>query len=426
MLSSTPEVLAAAQALVSALAVGLVVGLERGWSQRELADGGRVAGLRTFGLIGILGGLLGRESAGPIPLAVGLASVALLFAVSYQRASMAADSLSITTAVAALVTFLLGALAARGQPLLAIAGAVLVALLLDLKAALHRWLRLIQPPELNALLQLGVISAVVLPLLPDVGYGPYASLNPFRLWVAVILIASLSLAGHVSTRLAGDRQGLLWTGILGGLASSTATTLALARTARGQAPLAQPAAAGIIAACGVMFARMAVVVIALQPGLGIRLGGLLLLLATVSFATAAWQWRRQAASVGPGTPVAGGAKVFDLTTAVVFGGALAAISVLTRAAQDTLGAAGLYGVAFLSGLADVDAVLISGMQMAAQGQVAPATAAITALLAAGANLLVKAAMAWTVGGAAVGRPVFAAYMLVVGAGAAALAASALA
>lgn len=195
-----------AQALGASLGVGLLIGLERGWRDRDLPEGGRVAGLRTFALIGLLGGILSMSAPGSGLLpATGLGTLALLFAVSYRRASAASSSLSITTAVAALATFGLGVLAARGHAALAAAAAVVVALLLDLKPLLHRWLRLIQPGELNALLQLGVLTAVVLPLLPDAGYGPYEALNPYKLWLAVILIAALSLLGHAASRAGGER-----------------------------------------------------------------------------------------------------------------------------------------------------------------------------------------------------------------------------
>jgi uncharacterized membrane protein (DUF4010 family) len=417
---TSPGFLSAAQALAGALAVGLLVGLERGWRDRDLPDGGRVAGLRTFGLIGLLGGMLAMDTS-PVPFAVGLAAVALLFGMSYRHASVAAGTLSITTAVAGLVTFALGAVAARGEPMLAIAAAVVVALLLDLKPVLHGWLRLIQPAELNALLQLGVLSAVILPLLPDAGLGPYASLNPFRLWLAVVLIAALSLAGHIASRLRGQRQGMLWVGLLGGLASSTAATLALSRSAQAQPPLARPAAAAIVAACGVMFARMAVVIAALQPGGAGGLIGLLVLLAAASFAVAAWQWRRSSdASAGRASDAPDG-KVFGLGTAVAFGAALAIVAVLSRAARDAFGTPGLYTVAFVSGLADVDAIVISSAELLGQGQSASSVVTTAVLLAATANMLVKVGMARVVGGPAVGAAVARGYSAVVLCGAAALA-----
>jgi uncharacterized membrane protein (DUF4010 family) len=399
--------LLAAAGLSAALAVGLIVGLERGWQDRDRPEGGRVAGLRTFALIGLLGGLLQMVAASPLPLAIGLAAVALLFAVSFGRASSVTGTLSITSAVAAMVTFGLGALATSGHVVLAVGSAAVVALLLGMKGELHQGIRRIHPEELNALLQLGVVTAAILPLLPDQGYGPYGALNPFRLWLAVILIAGLSLAGHVAARWRGAQQGLLWSGLLGALASSTAATLTLARAARAQPALVQAASAGIVSACGVMFARMALVAAALQPALARRMAGPLLLPAVVCFAAGAWFWHRR--GDGSGSAVHAHGRLFDLPTALAFGLLLGVVAVLSRAGQDALGDAGVYAVGFVSGFADVDAPLVANLQMAAQGQLAPAVAMAAIVLAVGANMLVKAAMAWGIGGAAVGRRVVAAY-----------------
>jgi uncharacterized membrane protein (DUF4010 family) len=412
------ELLQQAQGLGTALAVGLLVGLERGWRDRELPEGGRVAGLRTFALIGLAGGVLALLSKDSLLLpAAGLLAIAALFAVSFRKAADSTGTLSITTAVAGVATFGLGVLAARGQEILAMGAAVVVALLLDLKPLLHAWLRRIQPAELNAALQLGVLTAVVLPLLPDAGYGPYRAVNPYQIWLAVVLIAALSLLGHVAARWRGERQGLLWTGLLGGLASSTAATLALSRAARGQPPgTVAPAAAAIVAACGVMFLRMAVVLGVLQPTLVPRLGLFLIVLASAAFAVAAWQWR-SGPPAGPTFQASPPDKVFDLATAIGFGFVLAMVAVLARAARDGLGSAGLFAVAFVSGLADVDAILVSSAQMHAQGEVLSAAAATAILLAALANMLTKAALAWSIAGREVGRRVVGGYLAVAVAGA---------
>lgn len=409
-----------AQALGAALGVGLLVGLERGWRERAQREGRRVAGLRTFGLVGLLGGVLALlQPASAVLPAVGLACVALLFAIGYRRAFADSGSLSITTAVAGLVTFCLGVLAAQGHVVLAVAAALVVALLLDLKEELHGGLQRIQPAELNAVLTLGVLTAVVLPLLPDRGYGPYAALNPFRLWVAVILVAALSLAGHVAMRLRGEHQGLLWTGLLGGLASSTAATLSLARFAREEPRLAQPAAAAIVAACGVMFLRMAVVISALQPALAWRLGAYLALLGAASLLVAGMQWRARPRDGQPTMPAR--AKLFDLPTALGFAAMLGLVAMLVRAANDNFGTAGLYALAFVSGLADVDAIVISSVQVHAQGGLDARSTAGAILLAALANMVLKAGMAWRIGGGAVGRPVALAFVAVAVTGVAAAA-----
>ncbi len=407
--------LALAAGLAASLAVGVLVGLQRGWQQRDRPEGGRVAGLRTFGLLGLLGGLLGSGwDASPWPLVAGLLGVAALFAVAWQHAAARSGTLSITTAVAALVTLVLGAVAARGHPLHAIGAAVVVALLLDLKAPLHRGLRRIQGEELSAALQLGVLTAVVLPLLPDEGYGPYAALNPFRLWLAVIFVAALSLLGHAIGRWRGAHQGLLGMGLVGGLASSTAATLALARAARATPHLVRAAAAGAVAASAVMFVRIAVVVALLQPALAVRLGGPLLVLAASGFLACAWQWRHR----GSGQPAAvdGAGRLFDLGTALTFAFALGAVAVLARAAHEHLGTAGVYGVAFGSGLLDVDPIVISTAQMHGRGELQAGPAMTAIVLAVLANMAVKAAMAAVVGGRAFGARVAAGFGVIAAAG----------
>ena len=413
------DLLQAAGELGAALAVGLLVGLERGWQDRDRPEGGRVAGLRTFALIGLLGGVLNLFEASPLPLAVGLAGVAVLFAVSFGRASSATGTLSITSAVAALVTFGLGALATAGHVVLAVGTGAVVALLLGMKGELHQGIRRIHPAELTAILQLGVVTAAVLPLLPDAGYGPYGALNPFRLWLAVILIAGLSLGGHVAARWRGAQQGLLWSGLVGGLASSTAATLALSRSARAQPALATPAAAGIVGSSGVMFVRMAMVAALLQPRLALAMAGPLLLLACVCFAATWVLWRSRSDGSGAGVSTQG--RLFDLPTALGFGLLLGLVAVLARAAKEALGDAGVYAVGFVSGLADVDAPLVSNLQMAAQGEVSATVAMTAVVLAVAANMVVKAAMAWAIGGTAVGRRVLGAYLAVLAVAAAALA-----
>lgn len=418
MATEVESTLAVAQSLGASLAVGLLIGLERGWRDRERAEGSRVAGLRTFALLGLLGGTaaLLAPMLGPWPAAAALLAVAALFGVSYVHSVSASGSVSLTSAVAAVLTLALGALAASGHPVPAIAAAVVTALLLDLKSVLHGWLRRIEAQELRAALQLLVLSVVVLPLLPDRAMGPFGALNPYWLWWAVVLVAALSLSGRVAMRLTGPRRGLLWTGLLGGLASSTAATVALARHGRGRESLTGTLAAAIDAASAMMFLRMAVVVGVLQPAAAGTLSAGLALLAVVGFLVAAWQWRRAAGHrvkesldhVSPG---------FDLSSALGFGLFLAFLTVAVHAAREAMGTAGLLGLAALSGLADVDAITISLMRMQREGSIGASAAGWALLAAAGTNLASKAAMAWAVGGAALGRRVALAFGVMVVAGA---------
>ncbi|ABE43133.1 MgtC/SapB family protein [Polaromonas sp. JS666] len=403
-------------ALAAALAAGAVVGLERGWRERERAEGSRVAGLRTFSLFGLLGGVLGvlSETLGPWPLAMGLAGLSLLGAVSYRENVRAHGSLSATTAIAALLTYSLGALAGTGHPAIAVGTAVVIAVLLDLKPTLHRWLRLMEHSELSAALQLLVLSVVILPLLPDAGYGPYAALNPYRLWWAVVLIAGMSLCGHVAMRFTGPQRGIFWTGLLGGLASSTAATLMLARRARAEPALTDAAAAGTLAACGMMFLRMTVIVFTLQPALGRPLGVPMVAAGAALLGLAAWQRKRgtSGAVASEGDPIA----PFGLSTALGFGAFLGLMAVLTQASQAWLGNPGLYALATLSGLADVDAIIISVMKMQAAGSLAVTTTVVAVGLATAANMVAKACIAAVIGGMPLGRPVAAGYGLSIAAG----------
>jgi uncharacterized membrane protein (DUF4010 family) len=385
--------------LLAALAAGLIVGLERGWRERAAADGRRVAGLRTFALTGLLGGVLMLVN--PWLLAAGGFGLALLVGIGYREAIKATGTLSATSAVAQLLTFGLGALAAAGMPLLALSAAVIVATLLNLRSTLHRWLRLMEHRELTAALQMLVLSAVILPLLPDQAFGPYAALNPYRLWWAVVLIAGLSLTGHVAMRLAGAQRGTLLTGLLGGLASSTAATLALARQARGRETLMQASAAGGLAACAVMFLRMAVILQLMSPPLGRMLLLPMLAAAIVLLAVAARHWRRRSRDAEQGTE--GDLPPFDLGTALAFGAFLGLMTLLTEASKQWFGAGGLYGLALLSGLVDVDAITISAARMDAATRVPASVAAISIGLAALSNMVLKATMAWTTGGRALGR-----------------------
>ena len=413
-----------AAGLVAALAVGLVIGLERGWRDRELPEGGRVAGLRTFALTGLLGGVLGHlePDFGPWPLLGALLGLALLLTVSYARNSKLSGNLSATTPVAMLLTLVLGVFAAHGNITLALSAAVIGAVLLDLKPTLHGWLRLIDHRELTASLQLLVLSMVILPYLPNTGLGPYAALNPYQLWWAVILIAGLSLTGHFAMRITGAQRGVLWTGILGGLASSTATTLALARYARAQPSLAGAAAAGTLASCGVMFFRMVVLLGVIQPTLLPTFGSALVVTGVVLLCMALWVWRKlNRTAVGEGA--VGAMAPFDLGTALGFGVLLAVMSVLVPAAKQWLDTSGLYVLSAVSGLADVDAILISLARLHGAGGLSTG-ATVTALgLATLANMVAKVGIAWTTGGAQVGQSGVFGYLGAMASGAAVLALS---
>src|SRR5690606_3395721 len=197
--------------LTVALAIGLLAGTERGWKNRTLGEGRRLAGLRTFGLTGLLGGLLGLLSLdlGPLPIGLVFIGLAVLLGAAYVRTTQPRpdSDISITTMVALLLTYALGAQATRGEVILAAAAAVIATLLLDMKATLHGWLARVESRELSALLRLLLISVVVLPFLPDRDFGPWQAVNPHQLWWTVVLISAIPFAGYVAVKLLGERRG---------------------------------------------------------------------------------------------------------------------------------------------------------------------------------------------------------------------------
>ena len=400
-----------------ALAIGLMIGVERGQHTRNQSGGVRVAGVRSFSLIGLLGGLCGWLTTvlGPSFLGFAFVALAALVGLTYWVTSLRDGDLGITTEIAALLVFTLGAAAMLGPMAPVAAAGVVTAALLAAKSILHGWVREIRRFELTAAIQLAIISMVMLPLLPDQGFGPGGVLNPRPLWWAVVLIAGLSFAGYLAIRIAGARSGTLLAGLLGGLASSTATTLAFSRIARRAQPLAPSLAVGVVLAGSVAFLRIHVVASVLNGSLGSALTVPMLVMAAVGFA-GALALRAVAGASEEALPDARGlSNPLELASAVTFGALLAVVAVATEYFQAWFGAAGVYGVAILSGIADVDAVTVSMARMADDEEtLAVATCAV--VLAASVNTAVKATIALAVGGAQIGLRVSAVSLVVLMAG----------
>lgn len=347
--------------LGASLGVGMLIGLERGWRDRALPQGGRAAGLRTFTLTGLLAGILASlpEGIQIWSVSAGLVGISALMAIAYWRGSSQGNQ-SITTAIALLLTYALAVYAAMGNILTALGLAVITTVLLNQKETLHGWLLKIEPQELRAGLQLLVLSVVILPVLPDAPIGPYEALNPYRLWWAVILVAGLSLAGHVAMRVLGARQGVLWTGLLGGLASSTACTLALSRLVRNDPALTLPGIVGALAATATMAIRLVLILFVLQRELFHELLLVFLVMAIVLLLPAIWMHFRPKTDLECGThPPDTGIAPYGLQTALMFALFLGVVSLAVPLVRDWLGREGVFLVAALSGLADVDAITIS-------------------------------------------------------------------
>lgn len=404
-----------------ALAIGLLLGLERGWHGREEPEGDRIAGIRTFALTGLLGGVSGWLADLTTPLLPALALLALagLLAVSYWARLKEDDDLGLTTEVALLLTFGLGAAAALGAMAPAAAVAVVAALLLSMKRRLHGWVRRIERLELEALFKLALLSVVVLPVLPDRGYGPGEVLNPFEVWWAVVIVAGLSFVGYVAIRLAGARFGMLATGLFGGLASSTSTSLALARLVKAQETLAAPAAAGTVVAGSVTFLRILVLVAVFEPALVAPLAVPMGIMAAVGLIGAALIHILADGHEGAEEELGGLANPLELTSAFAFGAVLAVVLLAIHYLEGWLGTGGVFAAAAMSGITDVDALTISVSRLVG-GDVSAPAGAVAIFIAAAVNTAVKGGISLVAGGRGVGGRVIAVYGAVLPAGAAAV------
>jgi uncharacterized membrane protein (DUF4010 family) len=411
------------QHLAVALAIGLMIGIERGWKQREEAEGERAAGLRTLALAGLLGGVWGalaRSLGAWGVLAMGLAFAVFTAAIVLfrWREIEHAKSYGATTAVAAMLAFSLGAFAMVDMVAAAAAG-VATAMLLALKTALHGWLKRLTWEELRAGLVLLAMTVILLPILPDREIGPLGALNPHEIWLMTITIAAISFAGYVAIRVAGPERGVVLSGLAGGLVSSTAVTLTMAKLGRDHPERRRLCAAASLLASTVMALRVlaiatlfnATLVRWLLPPLGAAV------LAQVVFAGTLLRWTPTARETTAGPLEL--KNPFDLTVVLGFGAILAAIMVLAKALAAWTDTTAMMALAAVSGLADVDAITLSMARLGRTDLSAPA-AALAILVAFGVNSASKAVLATMAGGRAIGALVTTGTALAIAAGLAGL------
>ncbi len=284
--------------LLAAVAAGLLIGIERGWRQRGEPDGMRVAGVRTFTLIGGAGGLAAvvARTVSPALAAVALAGTTAGLLVAFLNDPAPEGRGDATTMIAAFVALLLGLLAGAGQPALAVAGAALVTLVLATREQSHGLLHKLSAEEVQSLARFAVISVAILPFLPDRQLGPYGAWNPFQLWLVVVFVTGFSVLGYVANRLVGQSKGTIATALIGGAYSSTAVTASFASRLRegGQGPLAT----GIALASAVMYLRVAVLAAILAPRVALPLLAILAPAGVVAWLAAAVAWRFDSAAPG--------------------------------------------------------------------------------------------------------------------------------
>ena len=383
--------------LAVALLLGAIIGLERGWDAREQKSGERIAGIRTFALVGLLGGIsavLAREIT-EWAFPVLLVSVVAMAIVAYSERLEHIRNFSITGIVGMVLTFCFGAVAVAVDPVIATASAVVTAIILDNKEEIHGWVNKLKEHELDAALKLLLISVVMLPLLPNEKMGPGGVLNPREIWWMVVMIASISFVGYFAIRVAGTRKGILFTSLFAGLSSSTALTLHFARQASKTPQLNAQFATGILIACGTMFPRILVYCLVINPDLLPSLIWPVIVMTALLYGPAFFIWRKNDRELHVSQPALN-QNPLDLTSALVFGALLTAILLLGEFLGNWLGDAGIYFLAATSGIADVDAITLSLTRMS-NNSLAMGTAVIGIVIAAATNNLVKSALAGFVG-----------------------------
>lgn len=379
------------QPFLVALAIGLLLGFERERGHaRQLP-----AGSRSFALLSLVGAV--AADIGPWAVVVGLVCIGALLALAYFRTS--ADDPGTTTEIAALATYLLGALAYT-RPGIAVALAVIVVALLVSKAHIHRFAReIVSEVELEDAIKFFVVAFVVQPLLPDKPLGPYGVLNPAKVWLLVVLLTGIGWLGYIGVRALGPQRGLLVTGLAGGFVSASATTASMGRLSRTdgvRAPLA-----GALLASVATFAQLLIVIGVVNPDVLRRLWPACAAGAAVLVIIAALVYRaaqRTPASEHTAIAHLPGSRPFALRPALILAAVLTFALLVGRWGADLLGANGAVLAAFAAGLADAHAGSVAAASLAAHGDIASGTALLAIAAALGSNLIVKVVLAFTAGG----------------------------
>ena len=390
--------------LGAALGLGLLLGLER---ERKRDAEMLFGGVRTFALIALLGALgayMERELDQRWLIVAAFIAVSALVIMSYATTA-ARGELGITTEISALLAFVVGALCGWDNVAVASVVTVVCLLLLTLKDYLHRLARRVELADVEATLQFAVISVIILPLLPNETFGPAPIdvINPYKIWLMVVLIAGLNFLGYVLVKVLGGEHGFVVTGILGGLVSSTAVTLSLSRRSRRDPQMSNAFVLAIVVAWTIMFIRVIVMVALVNWEMARGLALVLGWVAAVGLVVSLLLWRR-CRSYETGV-VTSGANPFELGEAIKFGLLFGVVTVAAKAAEAYLGAAGLYLAGALAGLTDVDAISLSMANLARTSPQILIIAQRAIVIAVISNTLVKGAMAAFMGAPALRRTI---------------------
>jgi uncharacterized membrane protein (DUF4010 family) len=410
----------------TALLIGALVGIEREKRKSVEAEAG-IGGLRTFvlmALLGAIGGWVADALHTPGFLVAVLVVVGAAVLAGYVLAARVhPESLGLTTESAAIAVCLLGAMTTLGHREIAVALGIVTAAVLAYKQPLHGLVERINWDDIFAGLRLLIATFIVLPLLPDRAVDPWGALNPYSLWLLVLLISSLSLVGYVGSRWLGADRGIVLTGLTGGLVSSTAVTLSFARQSREDSRTATACtlATGMLLAWCIMFGRVIVEVLVVNRALVHQVLIPFVVMGTAAAIVAGILYRRGASASETRVAKAGEVPLrnpFSLTEASKFGAFFAAVLLVVKFVQARFPGQGLYMVAALAGLTDVDAITLSMAKYARGGDAVVAANAI--VLATLTNTMVKAGVVTALGAGALSRPVLIATGVMVATGVAAI------
>jgi uncharacterized membrane protein (DUF4010 family) len=393
-----------------ALGLGMLVGLQREWERN------RVAGLRTFALISLSGALsavLAREHGDWVMGASIIAFTAITIAGFLASLRDRKSDPGLTTAIAMLVMFAVGALTIQNHRITAVVVAGTVMVLLQEKETLHGMVRRFGEKELREIVRLVLIGLVILPLLPNESFGDNELLNPFTIWLMVVLIVGISLAAYLTSKFLGNAKGTAIAGILGGLISSTATTVSVARRSKRSGSSPQPLAVITLIAGAVVFVRViAEVVLVGRSVAGVILPPLVAMMVFTSLV----------AAVAYRMMLKGGPQPFDepppseLKNAVMFGLLYVLVLLGVSYAKQHFGDAGMFTVAAISGLTDMDAITLSTAGLSNSGQLDPNTAWRVILTGGIANMVFKSALAIGIGGREYIKPVLLGFAVTIAGG----------
>lgn len=385
--------------LAMALGIGFLIGVERGWRHRDAPEGTRAAGLRTYAIAGLFGGVAAALT--PFVGAIGFATLALAFSTAFVVfkiwESREDQDISVTGTLAGLLVFALGAYAVFGDPRIAAAVGVTLAVLLAFKNALHSWLDTLTWKEIRSALTILAATAIALPVLPDRAVDPWGAIHPRELWLLTIFVASASFAGYVAVRALGASLGLIAGAGAGALVSSTVVTADLGGRVRRGETTAPTAASAASLAAAVSVVRVILFVSATATSV-LPLIGPTLATVALAFAAGVWMLNRLDDDRGESDGATTLHSPFELASVARFGLLLGAVIVLGRIIAETFGQAGLLPFAATAGLADVDAVTLAAGSLV-RGGLAPQAAANAILIAVLMNTFAKGVIAAMAGGA---------------------------